>query len=442
MRSCNREQRTDYIIPKKYRYQIFRQIHSLSHPAGRPTIKLIANTYYWPRMQVEIRKWCRCCLECQRSKISLHTESPLGKFPLSDRFEHVHTDNIILPEIEGYRYIVTFIDRATRWVELKPLKETKAEDIAQAFVEMWVSRHGLPLKLTSDRGPQFKSKLFDEVCQLLGVETVRTTAYNRKSNGIIERMHQVLKASLMCRGNLWLRELSWVLLGLRTVLKEDTGISAAEMVYGRTLRLPGEFYSPNPEIRDEFEYVRDLRTTLGKLRPIKFTHKNKQNIFVHPDLQTTKRVFVRVDRVKKPLEPHYEGPYDVIKRSKKYFVIQFADKQDTVSIDRLKPAYELSPNDEVSEPGNQPRSILKKTNFLPEDQKQNVSTDSTGKNTKKNKRVSFYKIMYPEYVEPLPPFVPIPGSPTDRSEGPANYVTSKGRVIRKPVRLQRDFKDL
>ena len=34
---------------------------------------------------------------------------------------------------------------------------------------------------------------------------------------------------------------------------------------------------------------------------------------------TAKKVFVRVDRVKQPLEAPYQGPYEVLKRNKKYF---------------------------------------------------------------------------------------------------------------------------
>jgi hypothetical protein len=46
----------------------------------------------------------------------------------------------------------------------------------------------------------------------------------------------------------------------------------------------------------------------------------------------------------------YEGPYDVLKRNKKYFLLQFPDKKDTVSIDRLKPAYELASDEQLKEP--------------------------------------------------------------------------------------------
>ena len=111
-------------------------------------------------------------------------------------------------------------------IEEMALKSTKAPDIAQAFIAIWVSRHGIPLKLSSDRGPQFWSKLFPEVCCLLGVDTVRTIVYNPKVNGIVESVQKMLKT------NLWLRDLPFILLGLRIAVKENSGISPAEMTYG------------------------------------------------------------------------------------------------------------------------------------------------------------------------------------------------------------------
>ena len=49
-------------------------------------------------------------------------------------------------------------------------------------------------------------------------------------------------------------------------------------------------------------------------------------------------VFIRVDRVKKPLQPPYNGPFRVIERMDKYFIIDVNGKHDSISIDRLKVA--------------------------------------------------------------------------------------------------------
>ena len=53
-------------------------------------------------------------------------------------------------------------------------------------------------------------------------------------------------------------------------------------------------------------------------------------------------MYVRIDRVREGVEPPYEGPYNVVKRLRKFFVIERNGKQMSVSIDRLKPAYQLN----------------------------------------------------------------------------------------------------
>ncbi|MPD02765.1 hypothetical protein E2C01_098368 [Portunus trituberculatus] len=63
--------------------------------------------------------------------------------------------------------------------------------------------------------------------------------------------------------------------------------------------------------------------------------------YVPEDLRTCPRVWVRVDRVRKSLEAPYTGPYNAVRREQKYFLLQLPQGETAVSIDRLKPAYEL-----------------------------------------------------------------------------------------------------
>lgn len=111
------------------------------------------------------------------------------------------------------------------WCEAVPLKETSAKTVAKAFSETWISHYGLPEKLTSDRGPQFRSELFPEFCNLMGVEAIKTTADHPQANGLVERFHRTLKAALMCTKRSWLDELPLVLLGLRNSPNKDSGWS-------------------------------------------------------------------------------------------------------------------------------------------------------------------------------------------------------------------------
>ncbi|GBN03291.1 hypothetical protein AVEN_120191-1 [Araneus ventricosus] len=66
-----------------------------------------------------------------------------------------------------------------------------------------------------------------------------------------------------------------------------------------------------------------------------------QKCFVHKDLHTCTHAFIRIDRVRKPLEPPYDGSFPVVKRHYKYFTVTIKSKDINISAGRLKPAYFL-----------------------------------------------------------------------------------------------------
>lgn len=337
------------LVPKQLRQPIFTQIHNLAHTGLKSTLKLIRSKFFWPQMTTDIKLWCKTCIQCQKCKITRHTKSQLCSFPSSDRFEHVHLDIVgPLPNSQGFRYLCTFIDRATSWIEAIPLQGITAEQVALTFMENWVSRFGTPLKLTTDRGAQFRSDLFNELCKFIGTLHISTTAYHPQSNGMVERFHRILKASIKCTQKSWTACLPTVLLGLRTAPRDEKGISCAEMTFGTQLRLPGEFYTSSEKIADGSEFVAQLRRTFQAIGPRTRSDKPSNKIFIPKDLESCDRVFVRVDRVKSPLEAPYCGPFTVIKRNKKFFTLDIKDKHDTVSIDRLKPAFELNSQIDVT----------------------------------------------------------------------------------------------
>ncbi|XP_026476090.1 protein NYNRIN-like [Ctenocephalides felis] len=139
---------------------------------------------------------------------------------LRRRFSHIHIDIIKLPNINGYPYCLTIIDRFTRWPEAVPLKDISADTIVQALFSNWISRFGTPCVITSDQGCQFESAIFKSLMDAIGAKKIRTTAYHPQSNGLVERWHRTLKAALMCSPEPWIEVLPVVLLGLRSSYKK------------------------------------------------------------------------------------------------------------------------------------------------------------------------------------------------------------------------------
>ncbi|BES90713.1 Reverse transcriptase (RNA-dependent DNA polymerase) [Nesidiocoris tenuis] len=176
------------------------------------------------------------------------------QFPQPDeRFSVVHIDLVgPLPPSDGYLYFLSMIDRYTNWMEAIPLTNITAETVAQAVYENWIVRFGIPSSIISDQGRQFEATLFKNLSSLCGIQLRRTTAYHPQCNGKAERLHRTLKTAIRANGSLkWSRTLPTVLLGLRAAFNPDSGVSIAEMVYGTTIKLPGEFLGqPAPISRD------------------------------------------------------------------------------------------------------------------------------------------------------------------------------------------------
>ena len=70
----------------------------------------------------------------------------------------------------GSEYVLTMIDRFSRWVCLVPLKHITSYDIAQALFTKWICQFGLPEVLITDQGSNFDSEVFRKVCAVLGID--------------------------------------------------------------------------------------------------------------------------------------------------------------------------------------------------------------------------------------------------------------------------------
>jgi len=321
-------------VPDSLRIPVFESLHNLSHPGWKASCRLVGSRYYWPSLKADIKKWSQECLGCQSSKVHRHVKKPLSDLPCpTQRFTRVHIDIVGPLESESllnHRYLITMVDAHTRWCEVVPVSEITAEAVCRALMYHWVARFGPPLYLVSDRGTQFTSELLINLNRLLGIHQIRTSAYNPKANGTIERLHRTLKAALRAHQGNWIEKLPFVLLGLRTAPDED-GNSPFTRLTGEQPLVPHVLIQSGTDA-----------DVLEKLKRIEFPYKptktREVKEYFPKELRTCDYIWLRLDRVKRPMEAPYQGPFKVMKRTKDNFTIEVKGKAMTVAIERVKPA--------------------------------------------------------------------------------------------------------
>ncbi|XP_037573639.1 uncharacterized protein LOC119456109 [Dermacentor silvarum] len=158
---------------------------------------------------------------------------------------------------------------------------------------------------------------------------------------MVERLHRQLKTARTTRLNCatWVDALPLVLLGLRAVLRADLQCSAAELVYGSSLRLPGDFFTSTQLLVQPQQFLQRLLDCVKDLPATPPRSSRRNTIFVHPDRATSTHVFLSRDAVRPSLTPAYDEPFRVLRRTPKTATLLQNGREETVSLDRLKPTY-------------------------------------------------------------------------------------------------------
>ena len=142
----------------------------------------------------------------------------------------------------GNRYILVFMDYMTKWPEVIALKNIGSKDVATAFINEVVCRHGVPKKLISDRGGNFMSDLMAQVLHLTGTVKLNTTSYHPQTDGLVERFNKTLMDMLSMYTNKnktdWDEHIPYVVFAYRSSIQESAQKDPFFLTYGRTANFP------------------------------------------------------------------------------------------------------------------------------------------------------------------------------------------------------------
>ena len=351
------------VAPASCRQKLFDEAHSGVFGGHLREAKIhseLSRHYWWPGMRKDIVTWSKACSTCASRNPGRAVKSPLTPIPVGGAFDRVGVDIIQFPTSKhGNKYAVVFVDYLTKWPEVFAVKDQTAHTVAQLLVEHIISHHGVPAELLSDRGANFLSGLLQEVCSLMGIHRLNTTAYHPQTDGLVERFNRTLTdmlAKTVTRdGADWDDQLPYVLFAYRAAAQESTRESPFFLLYGRDPRLPTETALSAPVDRKELdlgEYGRNLVSNLTQAwenarETIKWSQKRQKAVYD----RKSKAVFKEGDRVflfkpaAKSGKAHkfarpFHGPYRILEVTTNDAKIRPVDRPQTepilVALDRLR----------------------------------------------------------------------------------------------------------
>ena len=141
------------------------------NPGVHPSRRLVSRAFIWSGLSKDVSEWARGCLHCQGSKVLQHVHFSVPQILIpARRFSRIHVDLVgPLPSFRGFTHLFAIMDRTSYWPEAVLLSLTSTEDCARDLVSYWISRFGVPAKITSARGAQYSSSLWGVLCSLLNI---------------------------------------------------------------------------------------------------------------------------------------------------------------------------------------------------------------------------------------------------------------------------------
>ena len=194
------EIRVSLVVSQELKYDVLTSVHGdlhSGHYGMQRTYSTLRLKYFWKGMYKDCRNFILSCQQCNTRKNPVSPiKAPLQPMKPARINERWAMDIVHMPLTpRGNKYILTFTEYCSRYVEAFPLQNTQAATVAKILVQEICFRFGSQ-ELLSDLGSNFISELVQHTCKLLGIRQIYTTPYHPQTNGLIEKFHSTLAKNL------------------------------------------------------------------------------------------------------------------------------------------------------------------------------------------------------------------------------------------------------
>lgn len=308
---------TRIVIPSKLRPRVLNLAHE-GHPGIVSMKQRLRSKVWWPGIDREAEKFCKTCYGCQLVSSPANPE-PIKSTPLpSGPWQDLAID--LLGPLPSGESVLVIVDYFSRYYEIEVMRSTTSEKVIECLEKIFTT-HGLPQSLRSDNGPQFRSEVFEQYLENNGIEHRKTTPLWPQANGEVERQNRSLLKRMkiaQAEGKEWKTEVRKYLVAYRSTPHTTTGVSPAELLFGRKMR------TKLPELKEE-STESEMRDRDGKMKAKTKWYADKKRNAHESYLAPGDQVLVKQERKNKLSTSFAPEPYDVITKTGNSVVIESPD---------------------------------------------------------------------------------------------------------------------
>lgn len=187
------------VVPKNdlLRTDILQWFHDApiaAHPGAGIMLTAIAERFYWPNLDKDVKDFVASCEPCARSKHStLPRAGLLQPLPVPTHpWEQVSMDFVgpLSASSSGNTMLFVVVDTFSKRVVLTAAKNTEAAQVADMFFDRVIVDHGFPKVIISDRDPRFISELWQQLTTRAGIRLNMSTSRHPETDGQTERVNK------------------------------------------------------------------------------------------------------------------------------------------------------------------------------------------------------------------------------------------------------------
>ena len=243
-----------FVVPQRHWGTALDGCHrEAAHQGQRHSIALMQERFWWPGMTRDLRNRIKKCSRCRKYEAAPPV-APMKPLTCSGPGELLHVDftsikeTVPLKEDPVIHNVLVLQDHFSKYVVAYVVKDQTACTATETLRIWYFGLFGAPAYLVSDQGKAFTGHVITHLCELYGVQKLRTSPYHAQTNGQVERMNQTIIRMI---GKLeedkkacWSEHLLELLMAYNATHSTVTGYRSYYLLFVRRPRIPVDYLFP------------------------------------------------------------------------------------------------------------------------------------------------------------------------------------------------------